>query len=594
MARLASVVLFALSLFVSGMARAAGDHPLRPLDTSSPRATLQGFIQTTDDVYRRLTDVLADYMASKHLYLSAEQQRKELATFAEGRKIVNYLDLSGIPPVLKDTVAIERAVQLKEILDRIDVPPMSEVPDQDAMAHSTLKRWRLPDTQIDIALVQDGPHAGEYLVSADTVAHLPEYFALVKDLPYKPGPAKDLSDLLAVNRGAPGTVYESFLSSPVVLSRIIPPRWLFKLPMWTKGRVGDLAVWQWFCLGVGFLIGGLIIYAGHRLGRHRITTNEDTRPSWRVLPLPLAVLFVAGAVVPFFNQVLRIGGTTRIVIAYTATTVLFLSIAWLAMVVCARAGEAIACSARLKARSFDGQLIRRSSRLIGLAAAIGVLIYGGDQLGLPAYSVLAGLGVSGFALALASRETIANAIGSLLITLEKPFRVGHLVRVGGTEGTVEDVSFLSTRIRTPENVLVTIPSSSVVNSTTENLVSQRPSRKQRFLVRVTYDTSREKLEKLVAGIKCIVLDNPSVDPGSCHVTFYDLSESSLDILVIFDLAVDDYDLELREREAVLLRIMDQVRDLGLDFAFPTRTLALSGVPAGLPAPADGLSVRLVG
>lgn len=595
MRQLASVVLFLLLVGISGVARAADDHPLRPIDTSSPRATLQGFIQLSDDVYRRMTDVLADYAASNRLYLSAEQRRKQLATFEEGREIVEYLDLSGIPPVLRDTVSIERAIQLKEILDRIDLPPMSDVPDQDAMAHSSLKRWRLPDTAIEIAQVQNGPRAGEYLVSADTVTHLPEYFARIRDLPYKPGAGKNLIDVYrAISHGTVGTIYDAFLSSPVGLSLIIPPRWILTMPTWTKVRIGDLAVWQWFGLCVVFVIGGLIIYVGQRLGRHRIETDDDVpRPPWRLLPLPLALVLVAGGLLPLFNLLLRIGGMPRVVIAYAETATLFLGGAWLVMVVSAVIGETIVVSERLKPRSLDGQLIRLGTRLIGLTAAIAILIYGGDQLGFPAYSVLAGLGVGGLAVALAARETIANLIGSLLITLEKPFRVGHLVRVGGTEGTVEDVGFRSTRIRTLDNVLVTIPSSSVVNSTIENL-SLRPKRRQRFRVQVTYDTSPEKLQELVAGIKRTVLDNPLVEQSSCYITFYDLAESSLDILVIFHLLVDDYEIELREREAVLLRIMDLVRDLGLDFAFPTRTLTLSGVPAGAPAPAGGASVRLFG
>jgi MscS family membrane protein len=222
-------------------------------------------------------------------------------------------------------------------------------------------------------------------------------------------------------------------------------------------------------------------------------------------------------------------------------------------------------------RSLDDQLIRLGVRLIGIVAAVSILIAGGDELGFPAYSVLAGLGVGGLAVALAAQSTIANLIGSLLIALEKPFRVGQSVRIGSTEGTVEDVGFRSTRIRTPDSSVVSIPSSTVVSSTVENL-SVRTRRRQRFVVQVTYDTPREKLERLITGIRQLLADNPKVEPDIYQVRLNNFAESSLDVLVIFHLLAEDYSTELAEREAVLLRIMDLANDLGVAFAFPTRTL----------------------
>jgi MscS family membrane protein len=184
---------------------------------------------------------------------------------------------------------------------------------------------------------------------------------------------------------------------------------------------------------------------------------------------------------------------------------------------------------------------------------------------------LAGLGVGGLAVALAAQSTIANLIGSLLIALEKPFRVGQSVRIGTTEGTVEDVGFRSTRIRTPDSSLVSIPSNTVVGATVENL-SLRTRRRQRFVVQVTYDTPRENLAQFIAGIRQLLADIPLVEPDTCQVRLNNFAESSLDILVIFHLLVEDYPTELAEREAVLLRIMDLANDLGVAFAFPTRTL----------------------
>jgi MscS family membrane protein len=111
----------------------------------------------------------------------------------------------------------------------------------------------------------------------------------------------------------------------------------------------------------------------------------------------------------------------------------------------------------------------------------------------------------------------------------------------------------------------------VVSSTVENL-SLRTRRRQRFVVQVTYNTPREKLEQLIAGIRQLLADTPLVEADTYQIRLNNFAESSLDILVIFHLLAGDYSTELAEREAVLLRIMDVANHLSVAFAFPTRTL----------------------
>jgi MscS family membrane protein len=566
-------VLIGLLFGLSCMARAADPHPLRPPDTSSPRAALLGFMEATDDLYRSMTEVLEEYGRSDRLYLSSAERKKQLAALGNSSRIIRYLDVSGISPVLRDTVAAERVLQLKEILDRIALPSPMDIPDGAAMAQAGSKRWRLPDTEIDLVLVENGPRAGEYLVSAETVNRLPEFYERVKRLPYRPVAAKQLNDAYrTLSAGKAATIYEAYLSSPIGLSYIVPPRWMLNLPDWAKLRVVGLTAWQWLGLSIGLCIGGLVIFGGHRVARRFATGGEDASgPRWRVLPVPVAIILVAAFLVPFLDMLLRIGGIPRVVITFAQTGAVTLSAAWLAIVASIILGETIVASEHLTSRSLDSQLVRLGTRLVGIVAATAILIRGADELGFPAYSVLAGLGVGGLAVALAARDTIANLIGSLLITLEKPFRVGHVIRVAGSEGTVEEVGFRSTRIRTPDNALVSIPSSAVVNTTVENL-SLRTMRRQRFFVQITYNASRKEVEALVAGISQLIVDHPLTDKNTIQVRFNNFAESSLDILVMFHLHVEDYATELREREAVLLQIMDLVRDAGVEFAFPTRTL----------------------
>jgi MscS family membrane protein len=556
---LGAALLIAILSGFSNSAVAADLNPLRPADTSSPRAIFQGFVLSIDEAYLHMRDVLTSYSRSDRLYLNSEERRKQAKIIPGATTAIQYFDLSQVLPVLKSTVAIERAIQLKEILDRIEVPFLDDIPDREAMVRNSIKKWRLPNTEIEIALIEDGSRAGEYLVSAATVNRLPEFYDRVKTLPYKPGPARELSDAYrALSSDQTGTIYEAFSSSPIGLDRLVPVRWMLKLPDWATARIVGLATWQWVGFTFGLLVGGLFIFGTYRLACRLAARNEDRRgPGWPALLTPFAIILVAAFLVPLLCGVLRIGGNPRVVIAFLETSVLFLGAAWLSMIGGAILGEFIAASEHLSVPTLDNQLIRLGMRLAGIVVAIGFLIKGADELGFPAYSVLAGLGVGGLAIALAARDTVANLLGSMLIMVEKPFRIGHVIRVSGSEGTVEDVGFRSTRIRTSDNSLISIANNTVINATVENL-SLRALHRQRFVVQIAYDTPRAKVEEFVACIKQLITDHPLTNKTDIQVHLNDFAKSSLNILVEFYLAVADTTAELKCLSANMLLPVNQL------------------------------------
>jgi MscS family membrane protein len=136
----------------------------------------------------------------------------------------------------------------------------------------------------------------------------------------------------------------------------------------------------------------------------------------------------------------------------------------------------------------------------------------------------------------------------------------------------------STRIRTLDNSLISIPNNAVVNATVENL-SLRQMRRQRFFVQITYDTPRDKVEAFAATIKQLITDHPLTSKTNFQVRFNNFSDSSLDILVMFHLTVTDYSAELEAREEILLQIMDLAKEIGVEFAFPTQTLHVETMSA---------------
>jgi MscS family membrane protein len=290
---------------------------------------------------------------------------------------------------------------------------------------------------------------------------------------------------------------------------------------------------------------------------------------------------VTPVVALIFAEVLRVSGIIYEWSTRSLWTVFFLSLTWLVWA----AGGAIAGSLisgeKLLDSSIDSQLIRLVMRLVTVVAAIAILVAGADRIGLPAYSVLAGLGVGGLAVALAAQQTLANLIGSLIIMFEKPFAVGHYVKVEGIEGTVENVGFRSTRIRTFHNSLVTIPSSQLVNSIIDNM-ELREYREVKTVLNLTYDTPVEQIEGFVDGIKQILLAHPDTYKDNIQVYFHDFGTSSLDILMKFFLQVPDRAAELKERQLIFLDILSLAEKNGVSFAFPTQTLHIESLPEEMP------------
>ncbi|MEN8800933.1 MAG: hypothetical protein ABF297_03060, partial [Thiogranum sp.] len=184
------LTLFILILILShrGVTLAADEvNPLTPADTSSPRATLRGFVEILNHGHAQLTEILKSYLSSSRLYLSAAE-RMEVDSLLDQLELARRtLNLSELPAALAESLSMYRVLQLKEVLDRLELPAFESIPDAAAMESEQFKRWTLPGTEITIARVEQGPRAGEYLFSAETVERMPEFYRRIQSLPYQPG-----------------------------------------------------------------------------------------------------------------------------------------------------------------------------------------------------------------------------------------------------------------------------------------------------------------------------------------------------------------------------------------------------------------------
>ncbi len=186
-------------------------------------------------------------------------------------------------------------------------------------------------------------------------------------------------------------------------------------------------------------------------------------------------------------------------------------------------------------------------------------------------SLLAGIGLGGLAVALALQPTLANMFAAITLFVDRPFHVGDGVSVAGVTGSIESIGLRSTRIRTYEGTLVTIPNSAVVNAQIDNLQA-RPTRRTNFTIGVTYDTSSEKLERAVAILRDVMEQHPGTDTSRAHFKSY--GESALLLDVAHWCRYLDYSEYLTCIEEINFEIKRCFEKEGIEMAYPTQTVHL--------------------
>jgi len=217
-------------------------------------------------------------------------------------------------------------------------------------------------------------------------------------------------------------------------------------------------------------------------------------------------------------------------------------------------------------------IVRKALRLT--IAIIAILLISENILGTNIKSLLLSAGVGGIAVALAAKDTIANFFGSITIFTDRPFQMGELIKIGEHRGPVEAVGFRSTRIRTLQGHLVTIPNSVITNSSVEN-IGRRPFIRRISNITITYDSGHTKAKKAVEIIKEVLAGVPEVntDPEKPpRVYFSDFNDCSLNIYMSYWVRPPDYWLYQQVNEQVNLEIMKRFEAEQIEFAFPTQTL----------------------
>src|SRR5690625_4689670 len=211
-------------------------------------------------------------------------------------------------------------------------------------------------------------------------------------------------------------------------------------------------------------------------------------------------------------------------------------------------------------------LFSRTIRIIIIAISISIIA---QEFGYDVNGFVAGLGIGGLAFALAAKDALANMFGGIIIITEKPFTIGEWVQTPSVEGTVEDISFRSTKVRTFAQALVTVPNATLSNEPITNW-SKMGKRQITFSFMLMYDTPTTIVENAVTKIDEAVRTHPEVHQETIYVKVNNLTDQGIEIMLNFFTASTEYDPYIHTREELNLRILDILKEEGAEVATPMR------------------------
>ncbi|MCU0955687.1 MAG: mechanosensitive ion channel family protein, partial [Hyphomicrobium sp.] len=415
--------LAAAGLFLAGsmlLAPAfAEENALFPVDTSSPRATMQ--------TLQMLVAAMENTISSDTAPKGPQQQQAEM--FRLMQKLTSLLDLSNISPANRRDTARDTIAFLVDVIRRLDVPPIAEIPGADQFPDVTKPgSWTIPGSEITISRVMSGPKAGRFLFDSDTVARSREFYSVLKHFPLR------VPALIPSWRERQIQIHGWMISGNVVDA----------LPRPLKRPFLDTPIWKILSsLSIILVLGGTLI-ALSRLTRPNAGSHTYVSYVQRLF-LPLAALLATQAASYINNfQIVTIGRYSAFLDLALALA-WFVAAAWAAWLIIFAFMEWIIASPKIPDQSLDANLLRLLARILGLLTVAAIVAYGGQELGLPVVGVVAGLGVGGLAVALAAQSSIENLIGGLNLYADRPIRVGDFCDYAGIQGHVEHIGLRSTR-----------------------------------------------------------------------------------------------------------------------------------------------------
>lgn len=483
-----------------------------PLGRNTPSNAILGFLKTAQD---------GDYsIAAQYLQMSPARRQSEGEQTASKLKFVLDHAFSGS-------------------LSRYNQPegtPQEGVP----LGRQRLGTMTAGDVEVDLDMVRvsDASAGKIWLISADTLAKLPE-----------------LSDQAEARQ------VEHMLPSVLV-----------------KNQFGGMPLWQWLAMlvaipiaaGLGWLVLAFLEVPLRWWARRK---GQLEVANWRSVSGP-AWLFAGTLIHQVFMYRLRMPLLPRHYYFEVTSIALILSATWLFWRAVRWSLRRVRMQALVRGHAGTGSLILLGERILKpLIFALGILAILGN-LGFNMSTALAGLGIGGLAIGFGAQKTIENLFGGVSVLGDEVFRVGDVCRFGDRTGVVEDIGLRSTRIRTDDRTLVAIPNGTVATINLENL-----SRRDKILFKTNLglrvDSKPDHVRFVLAEVRRLLYSHPKIETTSVRVRLTDVAGSSLSVEVFSYILTRDYNEYAAIREDLLLRILDVMEDSGGTLAIPAQTLYLS-------------------
>lgn len=353
-----------------------------------------------------------------------------------------------------------------------------------------------------------------------------------------------------------------------------------------------LAVWLWVALPSIFitawivtrLIVGMVLGVAGRFTRHKEFFETYISP----LGGPVALFFNAAIFVAAQNLLPLEKEVVAKLTSLNAAVFTF-AVAWGMIRITHNVFGGIRDRFLADGRAGAAAIIPLMRKMSKAAIVILSLLFLLQNWGFDVAAIIAALGVGGIAVALASQKSVENLFGGVMISLDQPIRVGDFGEFGGFVGTVEDIGLRSTRIRTLNRTVVSIPNSEMAGMRLESF-APRDKILLKTLLGLRYETTPDQIRYIVSEIKELLMAHKMVENDPARVRFVAFNNYSLDLEIFAYVKTGDYSEFLAVQEDLFLRIMDIVADAGSDFAFPSQTMYFergSGMDKKLQKTVDG-------
>ncbi len=433
-------------------------------------------------------------------------------------------------------------------------------------------------------------------------ARLPARLMRISDAPEGSGSS------LTPNQETVGTIEGPQGPLDIVLERVTrsgaPPIWLFSRatldaipaahdelvdttshgPLRTviSTRVGNLRIGDVLALVLGvpalYLVTVLLNRGLRALLRRALRGTPAADAD--VLPIPARLLLVTLAASAFVAT-LRLSLAVRQLWSIVASLATSVAVAWLFILANAHIERHLVRRLGSSQSSAATSLLRLLRRAVDVLIVFAVVMLTLRHFGIDATPALAGVGVGGIAVALAAQKTLENVIAGASLIFDQAVRVGDFLKMGEISGTVDHIGLRSTRIRTMDRTLVSVPNSQIANASIETM-----SARDKFwfhpIVALRFDTTPDQLQRVLEDIRGRLIEHPKISVESVRVRFFRVGPFSLDIEVSAYLLATNWDHFLELQERLLSDIIAIVSRSGASMAMPSQTMYVDGGPERVP------------